>query len=262
MKYTALVKFIFCLWIFVFLLVFSQDSYAQTSSSQISSGVAVSVTVVDKNAKDGNIIVSTKKGYDLSKTAYDPNIYGVLTENPAIYLQNAESSGPKPVLTWGKAYVLVSTINGNIQKNDVITTSTIHGVGQRADKNGNVLGTALEGYSNSKAVEKILVAVNPNYNTSFVNVRANLLDTLKTALSPSPLSQLTSLRYVLASVIVVLSFIIGIIYFGRIARSGIEAIGRNPLASRTIQFSIGINLILMVVIIIAGLGIGYMILIL
>lgn len=260
MKYPARVKFVFTFLAFFLLFI----PFINYSNAQTSSGIAISVTIIDKNVKDGSIIVATKKGYELARAAYDPNIYGVMNENPALYLQNAEISSPKPVLTSGKVYVLVTTINGKIEKNDIITSSSIPGVGQKADVNGFALGLALESYSNSdkKAVGKILVAIKPNYNTSFGNIRGNLLETLKSALNPYTLTQLTSLRYILASTIVVLSFVIGFIYFGRIARSGIEALGRNPLAGRTIQLNIVFNLILMVIIILVGLALAYLILVL
>lgn len=260
MKYSALVKQIFCAIIFL-ALASPIPAYAQKADS---SGTSISITIIDNNAKDGNIISQTNKGYDLSKISYDPNIYGVVTENPSLYLENKELPDAKPVAAWGKAYVLVATINGNISKNDFITSSAIAGVGQKADKNGKILGTALEDYANSnpKALGKILVTINPNFNTSFGNARTNLLEVLRTATDFSPLSQLTSLRYILAVIIVVISFGIGIIYFGRIARSGIEALGRNPLAARAIQINIVLNLILMIIIIVVGLALAYFILVL
>ncbi len=256
MRYSALIAFL------TFYLLFI--AFINVSQAQVSSGVAISAVINDKEVKDGSIIALTDKGYLLSKTAYDSRIYGVVNENSALYLQNTEISSPKPVLTSGKAYVLVSSINGNIAINDIITSSTIPGVGQKAKINGYVLGSALENYSNSdqKAIGKILVAIRPNYNTSFGNTRTNLFETLKAALDPAPLSQLTSLRYVLASAVTVVSFVIGFIYFGRIARSGIEALGRNPLAGRTIELNIAFNLVLMVVIILVGLGLAYLILVL
>ena len=243
MKYSALNRllfFIFHLSSLIFLLALPFQIFAAENPS----GIAISVTIVDKEAKDGNIIVRTKNGYALSKIAYDTNIYGVLTESPSLYLQNTETAGVKPVLTSGKAYVLVTAINGKISKNDYITSSTIPGVGQKADKDGRIVGTALEGYTNQnpKAVGKILIAVNPNFS--------------------SPGSQLTSFRYILAAIIAILSFVIGFVYFGRIARTGVEALGRNPLASKTIQINIVINLFLMVIIILTGLGLAYLILIL
>lgn len=257
MKYTALIIF-FGLLLLIFL--FPISVYAQNTSTS----TAVSIPIADKNAKDGNIIIATPKGFGLSSTTYDTNMYGVLTESPAIYLQNTTDTKLKPVISSGKVFVLVSSINGNIKKNDFITTSTIAGVGQKATRNGMVLGTAMEDYSNSnqKITAKILVAVNPHFNASFADTKTNVLEVLRNASDPTTLTQLTSLRYVVAAGVVLAAFAIGFIYFGRVASSGVEALGRNPLASRTIQLSVVFNLALMIVIILVGLGIGYMILIL
>ena len=256
MKYTALIIFLgFFLSLFSPILAYAQN---------ISAGTAVSTKIADKNAKDGNIVVSTPKGFTLSSTAYDTNMYGVLTQTPSIYLESTRESDLKPVIISGRVFVLVSSINGNIKKNDFITTSTIAGVGQKATRNGIVLGTALEDYSNSnqKVTAKILVAVNPHFNASFADTKTNILEVLRNASDPTTLTQLTSLRYVVAAGVVLVAFAVGFIFFGRVTSSGVEALGRNPLASRTIQLSLVLNLIMMIVIVIVGLGIAYMILIL
>lgn len=257
MKYTALIVSIVSL--LTFNTLFPISSYAQN----ISVGTAVSIPIKD-SVEDGDIIVSTPKGYGLTSTAYDSNMYGVYTESPAIFLQNTADTQAKPVTTSGKAKVLVSSINGNIKKNDFITTSTISGAGQKATRNGMILGTALEDYSssNKKTTGKILIAVNPHFNAAFENNTTNVLEVLRNASDPTTLTQATSLRYLLAACIALLSFGIGFVYFGRITSRGVEALGRNPLASRMIQLNLILNLILMVAIIAAGLGLGYMILIL
>lgn len=256
MKHTAFILFIFTL---LAGFVFPSPVNAQTSG-----GTALSIQIADKNAKDGSIIISTPKGFGLSSTAYDTNMYGVLSESPAFYLQNTDDPEAKPVIASGKIYVLVSTINGNIKKNDFITTSTIAGVGQKATRNGMILGTALEDYSNSnqKVTGKILVFVNPHFNASFDDAKTNVLEVLRNASDPTTLTQLTSLRYVIAAGVVLISFAVGFVFFGKVTSSGVQALGRNPLASRMIQLNIVLNLVLMVVIMLAGLGIGYLILIL
>lgn len=256
MRYSALIIFIF----YIFLNVFPITIYAQNTST----GTAISIPLNDKNLKDGNIIVSTPKGYGLTSTPYDSNMYGVLTDSPAIFLQKTGDPTSKPVTHSGNAYVLVSSINGNIKKNDFITTSTVPGIGQKATRNGMVLGTALEDYTNSnqKITGKISVAVNPHFTASFADNKTNVLEILRNASDPTTLTQLTSLRYIIAAAIVLISFGIGFVYFGRVTASGVEALGRNPLASKTIQISLVFNLILMVVIVLVGLGIGYMVLIL
>src|SRR3989338_2684520 len=257
MKYTALVASIFLLLVTGFLPILA---YAQSKSV----GTAISIPIIDNDVADGSIIASTPKGYGLTATAYDSNMYGIYTQSPSIFLQNTSDPQTKPVTTMGKANVLVSSINGDIKKNDFITTSTIAGIGQKATRNGMVLGTAMDDYSNSnqKIAEKILVAVNPHFNASFADTKTNVLEVLRNASDPTTLTPTTSLRYVVAAGIVLVSFAIGFIYFGRVTSSGVEALGRNPLASRTIQLSLVFNLVLMIVIILVGLGIGYMILIL
>ena len=62
--------------------------------------------------------------------------------------------------------------------------------------------------------------------------------------------------------IVLITFALGIWYFGRVARSGVEAIGRNPLATRAIQLGVILNLLLTLVILLVGIALAYLILVL
>lgn len=258
MKYTALTVITFSLLALGILLPAS--IYAQHKSIS----AAVPILINDKNVKDGNIITSTTKGYVLATTAYDSNMYGIYTQSPSILLQDTDNPEEKPVTTSGKAYVLVSSVNGNIKKNDLVTTSPIPGVGQKATGNGMVLGTALQEYksSDTKATGKILMTINPHYNSAIAGAKANLLEVFRNATDPGILTQLATLRYILAAGIALITFGIGFIYFGRIANTGVEALGRNPLASRAIQLNVVLNLIVMVAVMIAGLAIAWIILIL
>jgi hypothetical protein len=72
---------------------------------------------------------------------------------------------------------------------------------------------------------------------------------------------LASLRYLLAIIVAVMAFGLGFVYFGRVAKGGVEALGRNPLAGRAIQLSVLMNLILTVAIMVGGLVLAYIILI-
>ncbi len=231
------------------------------AAQDTASGLAVSIPVND-TVKDGDIISSTQMGYKLSRIAYDPTTYGVVTSNPAILFENP-LPGSKSVLTTGKAYVNVTTINGNIKKNDLIATSTIPGAGQKADLNGFVLGTALEDYSNANKSQKgkILVSINIHYNGAFVDTKTNLIQQFKTMGTATFLTPLASLRYLLAGLTVIIAFVLGFIYFGRVASKGVEALGRNPLAGRLIEISVVLNVIFAGAIVLAGLVIAYLILI-
>lgn len=238
--------------------------FPKTTSADVSSAIAISISVADKNVKDGHIISLTPKGYALSKIEYDSGVYGVVAENPAVFVENKTLSASKPVIASGKAYVLVSTINGSIKRNDSIVTSSIQGVGQKATENGFILGSALEDYkaSSPTKIGKILVLVNPTYNAGFVSLRSNLVQVLKGATIASVLSPLASLRYLIAAVITGAAFILGFIYFGKVARTSVEALGRNPLAGKMIELNTIFNLVMTVVIILVGLAISYLILVL
>lgn len=263
-----IILIIICLLSISFLNSSIQRVYAaELQGSDVSSGVAISTPIKDKNAKDGSIIASTPEGYSASKITYDPSIYGVLTLTPAVYIENKggkDSENTKPVITLGKAFVQVSTINGPIKINDFITTSTIPGVGQKATSNGFIIGTALETYqeTDTKKVGKILVSVNPRYNGSFIGIRSNLLQALKDPRNAFALSPLASLRYLLSAFIIIASFVLGFVYFGRVARTGVEALGRNPMASKIIGLGMVLNVGLTMAIIGVGLGLAFLILVL
>lgn len=242
-----------------FLLIFTHSVFAQA-------GIAISIPI-NGGAQDGDIISSKNGGYSPSNTAYDPLVFGVVIQNPPVAFQSSESNS-KPVITTGKASVRVTTANGPIKEKDLVTTSAIPGVGQKATQAGFVIGTALEAYTNKdpKQIGTILVYFNPQYNSAEIPgasvVRTNLLQTIKNAANASSVSPLASLRYILAAIVTILSFVLGFVYFGRVAMTGVEALGRNPLAGRLIQLGIVFNIILTVGIMALGLGIAYLILVL
>jgi hypothetical protein len=250
-----------CLLMFI---VLTPNAFAQNVVN-MSAGVAVSINISDSNVKDGSIVSSSSKGYKMPRTAYDPSIAGVVSDTPALDIQNTNRTpSTREVITSGNAYVLVSSINGSINKNDYITSSPTAGVGQKSTIDGFVLGVAQESYNNSNknAVGKILVNVSPHYNATFIATQTNLVESVKTAIGSPFLSPLTTLRYLLAGAVALLAFILGFIYFGRVVKTGVEALGRNPLAEKAILFSIVFNLFTTIIIMAIGLGISYLILIL
>src|SRR5581483_4842577 len=156
----------------------------------------------------------------------------------------------------------VTTTNGDIKAGDDLTSSKIPGVAMRADKNGYVIGTALADYSNPDkgAVGTIRVALNIHPRINVTTGRQNILEMLRSGLSGLGVDPVSALRYVLASGMVLVSFAIGFIYFGRIAKSGVEAIGRNPLAGVRIQASVFLNVSILLGVVVAGLVVAYLIL--
>lgn len=236
----------------------------QASADVTSFGTVTSLPINGSNIPDGAIISSSKQGYILSQTAYDPLMLGIVSLHPAVSIEDVNNSTSKPVLSYGKAYVRVSTINGPIREGDMITSSTIPGVGEKAGDVGYVIGTADNDYTNSNThqVGEILVTVYPHFNQGSSNLGSSLLNGLRFAFSSAFLTPLGTLRYFIAGFIVLVSFLIGFNFFGKTSSRGIEAIGRNPLAGNKILLSVFMNVSLTILIMAFGVAIGYLILVL
>lgn len=68
------------------------------------------------------------------------------------------------------------------------------------------------------------------------------------------------LRYIGATMVVMMAFLISFITFSRSIPKGVEAIGRNPLASKAILFSIALNILFTLLIGSVGLFAAFIIL--
>lgn len=242
------------------LFIYLKDISAQISSS----GIAITAPIDDSDAVDGDIVCTYTDGNARCKEEYDAAIFGVISDNPAASLTDSEIENGRLIVTSGITTVRVSSANGNIAEGDFITSSSVPGVGMKADRNGYVVGKAIEPYENTDSSQiaqiQILVSVHPE--GKLTGTRGNLLQFIRQGISVPVFSPVESLRYLLAVLIVVISFTLGMIYFGRASRAGIEAVGRNPLAKSTIQFTVLMNIVLTIVIVLVGLGIAYLILIL
>ncbi len=257
------IKVLFLLLATVLFLFDSSSSIQAQQENNTSYGVATSIQINNKNVTEGDIISATTKGYILSSTEYDTSMFGVVTKNPAFALEDTNNSSLNYIVTSGNSTVRVSSINGPIKKDDIITSSSVPGVGMKATRNGFVLGNALENYSSkdTKKIGTILISINPHFSNAGPNAtKANLIDTLKNAGTAMSISPVEALRYVVAGIIAVLAFVLGFLFFGKISVKGVEALGRNPLASHSIQLAVVMNVALTVLIIGVGLGIAYLIL--
>jgi F0F1-type ATP synthase membrane subunit c/vacuolar-type H+-ATPase subunit K len=244
------------------LVCFFVVNYASAQVS--SSAVAVSVPIKDTGVVEGDIICAYEGGSQRCKNEYDTSTFGVITDNPAASIKDPDLENSRLIATSGVAKVRVTSVDGNIVAGDFITTSNVPGVGKKAKKNGYVIGSAMEGYSsdNTQNVGVIQIVVNVHPESSLTGQRGNLLQFIRQGVSVPIFNPVESLRYLLAVAIVIISFTLGMIYFGRASRAGIEAIGRNPLAKRVIQFTVIMNIVLTIIIVLVGLGIAYLILIL
>ncbi len=246
--------------IFVFCLllcgIFTQHIYAQDATSSL--GIATYLPISGENITTGKIVSSASNGYKLSALDYDPLVIGVVTTSPAVAIVT-KGQNTYPVVSSGDAYVLVSGKNGAIKKGDLITASTTPGVGMKAKHSGFVVGTAITDFQPKSAtdIQQLPVALNVHYFTSRVTVSASLFDILNISSAATYEQPVTVFKYFIAALIVVLSFVFGFWFFGQTANRGIEAIGRNPLASRIIQIGIVLNVAITIGILATGVIVAY-----
>lgn len=228
----------------------------------ISSGVAIEIPVRGDRPPSGSLISTTPEGYAISTMAYDPSLYGVVVSQPAIVLGSRSATGQVAVITSGKAYVRVTGLS--VSSGDFLTSSDVAGVATKAEQSGYVIGTALADSPEQDADRLVLASVGPRYNTAVSDTGrgVNLLTNFTQAASSPFLSPLTSMRYLLAVVVTAVSFAGSFWYFGRFGNAGIVALGRNPLASKTIYLGIVVNIFLTLAIMGAGLFLSYLILVL
>lgn len=252
-----------CVAVWAFLLAAAIPAVAQISTLS----VARNLLIADSPLREGDIISITRRGYIRARLAYDPAIVGVIAGNPAITLTvkeaTAEAARKRRVVESGEALVRVSTVNGPIRGGDPVTSSPQPGVGMKATRSGYAVGTALANYTESDTTKIGLIPVATQiryYAASGGNVPGALRDIFNISLLASYEQPLVVFRYLIAAIIIIASFLIGFFYFGRIAKAGLDALGRNPLAGRMIEVGIFINVFLALVVIAAGFLLAFLVL--
>lgn len=243
----AILTFNFCLF-----TLNLPGAHAQINSL----GIATHLPVEGK-IEDGDIIVATENGFETSSLAYQSGMTGVISIKPAIEIKTEAEQEGFPVVSNGMAYVKVIGENGDIKKGDFITSSQTRGTGMKAEGSGFILGTALDDadFENQSDTGLIQIMVNPHS----VQAGSSFLDLFtigKLAASQKPSKVL---QYIVAGIITLVTFGSGFLIFSKTVTTGLEALGRNPLAGRQIQLGIVFNIILIAVIIIAGAGLAYIV---
>lgn len=232
-------------------------------AQELSGGqIATNVEVSDSEASVGDLLsITSDNTLVRSSSAYDKNLFGVIAEDPAVVL-NAETSTTKPVIYEGEVQVKVSNSNGNIEVGDFITSSAEAGVGQKSSDEGMVVGKALASFSSSTP-GTIPILLNIQYQSigvgggggSFDELWSKLAALTSAGLAESDSFQLL-LRYLFALIVGLLSFSFGFYFAARSIRTGLVAIGRNPLAKDTIQSGMFLNLFTVVLLSMSGVGLA------
>jgi len=221
----------------------------ESADPEFQGTIGTPVRIEGTGIKTGDIISLIDGRYMLSSEAHDPAVAGVIANSPTLVVGNLQDVQSYVIVSSGVALVRVSTLTGPILAGDYITTSLIPGIGTKAEQFGTILGTALEDYTSSNPEEIHSIAVNLDIGTYglFTNLTSN---------------PRVAFRYVLAFVVAAVSVIVGFVYFGKVAQSGVESLGRNPLAARLIYTSVFFHLLLTVGIMLFGVLIAYLIIVL
>lgn len=249
--------------VFVLFTLLYPNPYTLTPTfAQEPRGIEVTSTyqVADTEAIEGDILSATDKGLVRSNIGFDNKVFGIITSRPLL-VYRTEAPG-QPVVRSGITEVNVTTLNGPIKFGDYITSSQIAGKGQKASESGYVVGIALSSFDNTNAPQiqgprgqvasgKISIAVRIEYaeltNPRFAGRLFGFLGTTLLENVSDPKQAGNAVRVIAAGVVLLLSFTFAFLVFARSIPKSIEAIGRNPLAKSTIQFSMVINVILLIV---------------
>jgi F0F1-type ATP synthase membrane subunit c/vacuolar-type H+-ATPase subunit K len=254
-------KLVFLLITFIVLLqVFAPLTFAQDDSL----GIAVYLSIVDKDVPNGSIIAFSDKGYILNNIPYNPLIVGISASKPAVVL-GEQSDSTYPVVSSGNTLMRVSGEGGAIKPGDLITGSSKPGLGMKATHTGYVIGSALEDFTpkNKDDTSTIAVTLNIHFYTTSTGtggISNNLFDIFSIGATATYEQPTTVFKYIVAGLTVILSFVFGFYFFGRTANKGIDALGRNPLAARMIQLGIIFNVTITLAIIASGLIVAYLVL--
>jgi len=220
---------------------------------------------IEGEVGDGSIVSYDGALYTLSKGSYDTTMRGVVTSQATIELRSIDGAPPGtyPVVGTGIAQVRVNGENGAINVGDTVTSSSTPGIGMKADKSGFILGVAQADFS-GEGETTIPVLLNMKFafakeSPLAEKIRVQLSDFLKLSGLTIIDDPIMSLRYLLATCVVIASLVVTFLTVGRVARGGVDAIGRNPLASRAITFSIVMNTVLSIAIVGMGLAAAYFI---
>jgi hypothetical protein len=213
----------------------------ETTSSNIGQGALVSLVSTDSN--DVEPAGSSNAG----------TLVGVAANKPVLELSNGTASSIQ-VVTSGTAEALVSDANGPVNVGDKITASPIEGVGMKALRPGEVVGTAQKSLSAVSTLKQhvisstgktvtinvglLPIAVNVVYYSasSSLGTPSSFVPPFLQALADALTGkQVSPLRVLVGMVALLLGFVAVTVMLYVSIRSGIISIGRNPLAEGVLR---------------------------
>ncbi len=205
------------------------------------------------------------------------NLLGVTIASQASLVNLNSNNGNTAVVTSGNALVLVSNINGDINKGDSLTASPIAGVAMKATAPGKIIGTATNSFSNAQATSRQNI-VNKKGESSEValgQVSATILignfqnqptltnngviAAVQAVATSTTGKSISTARALLALLVLLIAVAISILILYTAVASSIRSIGRNPLSRHSILQSLIQVIIAVVIIMLSGFSIVYLI---
>lgn len=246
------------LYIIVVLVFLASNSAVQAQNFDI----AYTYEVSDQEAISGDIVMTKNTG-EIVRTdnPYDPRILGVFQENPIVVFKDVNNATGSAIVRNGDTFINVTNFNGEIKKGDFITSSPISGKGMKASQSGYIIGVATGDFL---ATDQTVNFENQKYNLGSVPVALRIeyaelttarsgltfLNALNAALFKNiqdPEKFTNILRYLIAGVITVIAVTFSFFTISKSLSKGIESIGRNPLAKTSIQISMALNFVFVLI---------------
>lgn len=213
-----------------------------------------------------SLVENTSDRVELSNNNNAENVLGVVISPDSSLLSVSNGANTKvQIATAGTLQVLVSDINGIIQRGDHITASPIDGVGMKATSNvrvvgiaqGNLSGGNKQTYKDKDGKEQsvtlgeipVLVSVAYYFKEPDKTIIPATVQNMANALAGRNVST-TPVLISLAIFIVTIVVVVSIIY--SMVRNGIISVGRNPLS----QSAVYRNIIQMSALVLTILGIA------
>lgn len=197
---------------------------------------------------EGALVARKDDGVVLADISNINTLLGVVV-TAQDYLVNIDATKTVQVITNGAASTLVSDINGEVRTGDPVTASPISGVAMKATESTKVLGIAQadlssatqtqkerikDKYGKIKDVKIARIAVDINVLDLNINGGKNsdVVSGLQTVASSAAGKQVSTVRAVIAFIVLLLALALSIIVLYSGVSSSIRSIGRNPLSKR------------------------------
>lgn len=252
--------------LFLLILIPAGLARAQQANEQDGAGTYaeyVNLAVPEGQEIQEGLIVELVDGeYRLAATPYSTALYGAVTLDPAVAVSSVGLGNTIfPAVISGITFVRVADSNGEIKRGDFITSSETPGVGMKLDRPGFALGVAQADFAGGEGLVPVSLTLDfaqAGASRNALSQLGNILDLGFEAVAYEPN---TALRYILAAIVLIIAITFGLLTFGRSATNGVTAMGRNPLARRSIMAIVAFNVTMTVVFSGAGLVLAVFILI-